>query len=343
MAQLIRCLNITLGGDAARHRRVSLLVPAIAAIVALAAACSGDGQGPADADGETRLLVVSTSNIVADWVSNVGGERVDSVSLVPIGASPHGYMPGARAVSRVADADLVFAIGLGLESKQVIDLVKGVTGDDVAVVELGPVADPLPIGGAAQEDAEPDGDRAEDGTMDPHFWLDPLRVVAAVREISARLTAIDPAGADAYLANADAFASELQELHEWIAGRVATLSGDRRKLVTSHDTLGYFATRYGFTIVGSAIPGVTTARETTPRELADLIEAVRAQGVPAVFAETIENRRLVEQLARETGVTVVASLYTGSLGGPGSGAETYLEMMRANVDIIVEALGDTNR
>jgi ABC-type Zn uptake system ZnuABC Zn-binding protein ZnuA len=311
----------------------------VVGIAVLGVACSG--EGPEQPEGKARISVVATSNIVADWVSAVGAGRVEVSALVPVGASPHGYSPGARDVARVAEADVVFTVGLGLEAGWLEDLVM-VASEGTAVVELGPIVEPLLASGVAETDVSvAEGDDRE--VWDPHFWMDPLRVVVVVRQIADRLAAVDPDGAETYLDNAEAYVAELEALHEWIEGRVQTLSTDERMLVTSHDTLSYFARRYGFTVVGSAIPGTSTDREAMPRDLADLIEVVRELDVMAVFAETVESGRLIEQLARETGVTVVAGLFTGSLGSPGSGAENYIDMMRRDVGLIVDALGGAGR
>jgi zinc/manganese transport system substrate-binding protein len=322
-------------------RFAALVALAGLALVGAAVACSGDsgqskGASAAHQGDRDGISVVTTSNIAADWVSRVGGDRVEVTSLLPTGTSPHGYSPGARDVARVAEADIVFTMGLGLETGWLKDLVAEAS-EGADIVELGSFADPLPARG---RDVGETGDagEAERGVMDPHFWLDPVRVVLAVHEIARRLESADPGGAATFRGNAEAYVAELEALHVWAAGRVEALPADRRKLVTSHDSLGYLADRYGFEIVGATIPGVSTDRETTPQELAALIEAVVMQGVAAIFAETVESNRLVEQLARETGVTMVAGLFTGSLGGPGSGAETYIEMMRTDVGLIVDAL-----
>ena len=318
----------------------TILALAGLALAGAAVACSGgDGEGQGDRE---SISVVTTSNIAADWVRRVGGNQIEVMSLLPTGTSPHGYSPGARDVARVAEADVVFTMGLGLETGWLEDLVAEAS-EGADIVELGSFADPLParvqdVHDSTEQEAESDAHEDEHGVIDPHFWLDPVRVVQAVHEIARRLGAADPAAAAAYRGNAEAYVAELEALHEWAVGRVETLDADRRKLVTSHDALGYFADRYGFEVVGATIPGVSTDYETTPQELTALIEAVRMQDVSAIFTETVESSRLAEQLARETGAIVVAGLFTGSLGGPGSGAETYIEMMRTNVGLIVDSL-----
>ena len=173
--------------------------------------------------------------------------------------------------------------------------------------------------------------------MDPHFWLDPLRVELAVSAIAARLSGMDPDAGNVYADNAEAYARQLRELHAWIQERVRSLPQDRRLLATSHDSLQYFALLYGFEIVGTVILGATTEREPSAAEMARLVDKVKESGAPAIFVETTVSDRLARTISEETGARVVNALYTGSLGGPG-GADTYVEMMRANVTSIVEAL-----
>ena len=176
------------------------------------------------------------------------------------------------------------------------------------------------------------------GELDPHFWFDPLRVKQAVNSIAAQLATIDPRNTQLYRDNAAAYGAELDSLHTWIEGRVATLPEERRLLVTSHDSFQYFAQRYGFEVVGAILPSVTTEYDPTAQELAELIETIEHEGAVAVFGERTHSTRLAERIAEETGAKFVSGLYTGSLGEPGSEAETYLDLMRFDVDTIVEAL-----
>ena len=176
------------------------------------------------------------------------------------------------------------------------------------------------------------------GEFDPHFWFDPLRVQSAVNEIATRLSALDPDGAEIYQDNASAYVSELAKLHSWIETQVETIPADNKLLVTSHDSFQYFAARYGFKVVGAILPSVTTEAEPTAQDLAALVETIEHEGAKVIFGENIHSDRLAKRIAEETGASVVGSLYTGSLGEPGGDAETYLDLMRFNVNTIVEAL-----
>jgi len=162
-------------------------------------------------------------------------------------------------------------------------------------------------------------------------------VKIAVNEIAARLAAIDPDNADYYRQNASEYGQELDELHVWIQEQVGVLEPERRLLVTSHDAFSYFAAAYGFEIVGLVIPSLATDVEPSAEHIAGLVEVIREHNVPALFGETTVSDRLAQAVARETGASVV-QLYSGSLGVAGSGADTYLGMVRTNVERIVGAL-----
>ena len=174
------------------------------------------------------------------------------------------------------------------------------------------------------------------GTYDPHFWFDPLRVKSAVNDIAARLSVLDPDGRNVFTSNASAFNTELNELHFWIEEQVSAVDEDNRLLVTSHDSLGYFALLYDFEVVG-VILSTTTEVEPSPADIAELVHEIEEEGVSVIFGETTVSERLAEAIAAETGAKVVR-LYSGSLGDEGSGAETYIDMVRLNVERIVEAL-----
>ena len=161
-------------------------------------------------------------------------------------------------------------------------------------------------------------------------------MVKAIRDALAKA---DAPNAAYYQANAEAYTAQLQELDNWVFTQVKTLPESRRKLVTTHDTFGYFADRYSFEVVGAVLPASTEGASPSAQEVAALVESVKAAGVPAVFAENVSSNTLLRQVADEAGVSVVASLYTDALGPPGSDGDTYLKMMRYNVATIVTELG----
>ena len=285
-----------------------------------------------------KLKVVTTLNIVADWVVTVGGERVAVTALLPADADPHNYKPGAQDVATVADADLVITVGQGLEDQWVNDLVANVAKGSDSIVALDQYVDLLEYEeDQAQGHDHQHGHDHGHGPLDPHFWFDPLRVKDAVHGIAESLASADPAGRSQYEVNSAAYVVELDSLHSWIEEQVEALPAERRLLVSSHDSLRYFAKRYGFKVVGAVKPP-SGQEEPSAQELTELADQIKAEGVPAIFSEDAFSPRLSQRIAEETGVQMVSTLRTSSLGEPGSAAGTYLGFMRHNVSVMMEAL-----
>ena len=373
-------------------RRVLTLTAFIVALLLTAPACAGAAPGESEDSGaaagaETdKLTVVTTLNIVADWVAVVGGDAVVVASLLPADADPHNYKPGAQDVAKVAEADLVVTIGQGLEDQWVNDLVSRVAKDTDAIVSLHQYIDLLEYeeeertdrdhGDADHDHADADHDHGDadhdhgdadhdhgdadhdhgdadhdhgvadhdhgdadhdHGPLDPHFWFDPLRVKDAALGIAESLAAADPDRRSEYESDSATYAAELDTLHSWIVEQVGAVPEERRLLVSSHDSLRYFAHRYGFKVVGAVKPP-SGQEEPTAQEMAELVEHIKEERVPAIFSEDIFAPRLSQRIAEETGVQVVSALRTSSLGEPGSATGTYLGFMRYNVRVIVDAL-----
>lgn len=304
-------------------RHPALLLAALVAVALLPAACGGTAD-----DG--TLTVVATTTILGDVVKNVVGSDGEVVVLTPVGADPHDFRASATQVAAINRADLVVANGLLLE-EGLADVLDAARGDGVRVLEIGPLVDPLPFGDAA-------GDIADEGSRDPHVWLDPIRMAEASRLIANTLAEVAPS--IDWSPRTTAYAAELEATDVAIAATLSTIDAGNRRLVTNHDSLGYFADRYDFDIIGVVIPGGSTLGNPSSQELADLVEVIRREGVRVIFGETTQPSVLAEAVAAELGESVtVVSLYTGSLGEPGSGAETLIGMMTTNARRIAEALG----
>ena len=335
-------------------------------ILALAAltGCSGEEETrePDDATQASSpfLEIVTTTDFMADWARRVGGSSVNVFSLLPPGADPHSFQPGSRDIARIADADLVLTVGLGLEDDWLNALISNASADPTKVIAVTDVIEPLENPEYSEEDGdagedhgeeetdegedhadedseEGEGEHHDEGPLYPHFWFDPIRVEQVIGHVASLMAAKDPSRAETYQSNASDYQHELQELHSFIESELAAIPASRRLLVTSHDSLQYFASRYGMTVVGTVIPATTTETESSPKHLTDLIEKVRQFNVPAVFGEVTVSERLAVTIAEETGATLVR-LYSGSLGPPGSSAETYVGMMRTNTQLISQAL-----
>jgi len=293
-------------------------------IVALmAAGCAGTPTQPGSG-GAGRLKVVATFSILGDFVRSVGGDEIEVRVLVGPGGDAHEFAPSPADGVALAEAALVFENGLGFEPW--LDDLYAASGSKAGR-------------SVATEGIQPMSAAEEAGETDPHVWHDVTHAMQMVETIRAALTQADPANAQTYQANADAYIAELRELDAWVMPQVQTLPEARRKLVTSHDTFSYFAARYGFEVVGTALGAASTeVADPAAGEIATLVEAIKATGVPAIFAENIANPRLMEQIANEAGVQLAPTLYTDALGEPGSAGDTYLKLMRYNVTTIVAAL-----
>jgi ABC-type Zn uptake system ZnuABC Zn-binding protein ZnuA len=290
----------------------------------------------ANLDGGGKLRVVATTGIVGDVLKNVAGDRIELTPLIGPGQDPHTYQPTPRDIAAIERAHVVFINGFGLEEglESTLDAAAG-KGSPVVSVSAG--IRPRPSSSDQGSPQTPDAQTHGHVGGDPHVWFDPANVKVWTDNIEKSLSALDPDNAASYRANAAAYARQLDELDAAIRDQMALIPADRRKLVTDHEALGYFADRYGFQVLGAVIPSVSTSAEPSGGELAALVDVIRAQGVPAIFIGTTTNPKLADLVARETGAQVL-SLHTGETGPAGSGAETYLGMMRANVDTIVKGL-----
>lgn len=288
-----------------------------------------------------RPRVVATTNIVGDVARQIGGNRIELTILMGVGQDPHTYVPTPGDVAAVHDAQVIIANGAGLEV--FLDELLTNAGGNALVVY---VSEGIELRAMSDEDVE---DHADEGATqpgqeddhehtggDPHVWLDVSNVIHWVRKIQQQLTALDPQSEAHYAAAAASYIKELEELDQWIIDQVSRIPEDRRKLVTNHPAFGYFADRYGLQQVGAVYP-LSPSTEPSAQDLAALQDMVRRLGVPAIFTESTVNPKLAEQVANDAGIKLV-SLYSGSLGGPGSGAESYLGLMRFDTNAIVSAL-----
>ena len=308
------------------------------------------GSGGDDAPGAEPVRVVVTTSILGDLVAAlVGGDGTVEVLMGP-GVDPHAYAASAADAAAMRDADLVVANGLMLEEGLLAALESAVV-DGARVIEVAPDLDPIPFGAGGHDHGDDhDHDHGDDhgddhahdhGDLDPHFWFDPLRAAVAGELVATELAAIRPE-VD-WAARAASLRAELEALDGELVAAFATIPEARRKLVTNHDALGYLADRYGFEVVGTVIPGSSTSAETDPASFAALADLLVAEDIDVVFAETTDSDTLARQLASEAvgrgGLEVeVVTLYTGSLGPPGSGAETYVGLLRTDAALIVAAL-----
>lgn len=308
-------------------KRIYLTLPVLFLLLLLSACSSGGRQG-SPPDG--RLQVVATTSIVGDVVGNIGGELIELTVLVLPGGDPHTFEPRPQDIAAVSDAQVVFASGLGLE-----EALKGVLEANVkgTLVEVSDGLAVIPL----QDKDEHEGAQPEHGTGDPHTWMDPNNVIIWAGNIATALAEADPTNRATYQTNAESYIAELRELDAWIRQQVEQVPPKQRKLVSDHAVLGYFAAEYGFEQVGLVIPALSSSAAPSAQELAALVDAIRAQDVQAILVGTTVNPALSEQVADDTGAELVF-IYTGSLSQPGGEASSYIQLMRYNVQAIVDTL-----
>ncbi|HKZ70227.1 MAG TPA: zinc ABC transporter substrate-binding protein [Anaerolineales bacterium] len=285
----------------------------------LIAACN---SGSVKQTASSKLNVVVTFSVLNDLVQNVGGDNVKVHTLVRPGLDAHTFEPSPADSKTLAEASLIFENGLKFEPW--LDDLYTASGASARRIVVSEGIEPL---------------ANEDGELDPHVWHSAVNTIRITENIRDALAQADPANAATYSANADAFIAQLQELDAWIFAEVENLPAERRKLITTHDTFAYFAERYGFSVIGTLLPTSTEGASPSAQEVAQLVEAIKEANVPAVFAENVSSNTLLRQVADEAGVAVTASLYTDALGPAGSDGDTYLNMMRYNVQTIVTELG----
>jgi len=315
------------------------------------------GCGSAPQSGSNALSVLASTSFLADIAQNVAGDRVEVKSLLPVGADAHAYQPAPSDVAKISESDVLILNGIEYEHFME-SLIENTGGERVTIIASdGLEVREMEAHGDEDEHAEDEdhteeeehaededhADEAEAGeghgheAGDPHMWLDPNLVITYVENIRDGLIAADPEGTDVYTSNAEAYIAELRALDAWIIEQVKGVPAERRLLVTNHESLGYFADRYGFEIVDTILPSFSSEASASAQEIVSAVEAIKSSGATAIFLSEVENADMANQIADDTGVTVVDDLHFESLTN-GAPAATYLDMMRHNVSRIVDAL-----
>lgn len=321
------------GGLRRIGRRTILCGITGAAGLALLAACGGKsgsknavattGAPVATVPPGKPVAVAATTTQIQDYVKNVGGSRVTIMGILKPNVDPHDYEPTVEDANTIAKADIVFVHGIGLDSW----LDKTIKGASVNAPVI-TTTDGINI--LKGDENEPEGD--------PHAWFDPTRVPAMVANIAGGLANVDPANASMYQTNAKAYTDQLTQLDAQLKGIFTQVPKERRKLVTNHDAFRYLAQRYDLTIVGAVIPSLSDTAEPSAKQINDLIDTIKKENVKAIFAESSANPKVAQQVAHETGIAIVDTLYGDTLGEPGSTGDTYLKMMVYDATTITNAI-----
>lgn len=321
-----------IGGSIAKRGNAVAALVAATTLALIAPGCSSGGES--QRPGEPEVAVVATTTHIADLARNAGGPRAEVVGLAAANADPHDHEPRPSDVEAVAGSDLVLKAGGDLDLW--VDGIVESSGTEAPVVELIDHVETIKSEHAGDHDHEELDGPEED--IDPHWWQDPANAVLAVEEIRDRLVAIDPEGAEEHEASAGRYIARLERLDAAIDACLAAIPPGDRKLVTGHDSLRYFAERYGIEVVGAAIPALTTQAQSSAGETAELVELIREQRVRVVFPEAGLGDGLERALARETGAELGGVLWGDTLGPPGSGAETYVDAIAANARTLAAGL-----
>ena len=304
----------------------------------------------AGAEAADKVKAVATFSILGDMIRQVGGDRVEVVTLVGPDGDAHVFSPTPADAKTLAGADVFFVNGLGFEGwLQRLEKASGFKG---VVVVASDGVKPLTMEeeghhhgeedhahadhAKGHDDDEDDEEDEEEEVPDPHAWQDLANSKIYVANIRDGLIASDPAGQTVYEANAAKYLDAIAKEDAAVRGALATLPEARRKIITSHDAFNYFGKAYGLEII--APEGVSTESEASAQDVAKIIRQIKADKIPAVFVENIADRRLLDQIARETGAKIGGTLYSDALSGHDGPAPTYLDMFRHNVGALTAAL-----
>jgi ABC-type Zn uptake system ZnuABC Zn-binding protein ZnuA len=289
-------------------------------LTGMLASCSGT---PFDStQGGSAPDILATTTILADITRNIVGNRLTVGSLLPVGVDPHSYQPTPQDTARISKSKVLIVNGAGYEH-----FLQTLLANADAQRTLIEASTSLRLRSDPQDKQD----------VDPHLWLDPNNVIVYVENIRDGLVKFDPDGAEIYQSNAKAYIQQLEDLDAWVNGQIAQIPPARRLLITNHESLGYFADRYDFRVVGTVIKSFSSDASSSAQQMAALVDQIKLFKAPAIFLDASDNPALAQQVAKETGVKVVTDLHLESLTD-GAPAPTYIEMMKYNVTKIVEAL-----
>ena len=319
-------------------------------------------------ESEESLNVVVTTPMLGEFVKQVVGDSVVLDVLMPAEANPHTYDPSPQDAAKIADADIVLYVGIKYETSSLLKLIENTASTNATLLEIGEEIDPIEFkdgehdhdeeghdddkdhdhddedGHDDHDDEDGHDDHDEEGhegheghdhgSEDPHFWFDPVRVAMAVEVIKDSLVSLDPANSSTYEANADNFISELTDLDAQVKELIESVSEDNRKIVTTHESLGYLEARYGIEVFATIIPSLSSADEISPSQIADVIDLIEDNNIKVLFVESEAPSVYAETVSAEAGITAVTGLYVETL----KDGQTYSDFLISNVTLIVESL-----
>ncbi len=306
-------------------------------------ACTGGSAeaGCPEIDGR-EINVVATTPMIGEFVSQVGGDNINLTVLMPAEADPHTYDPAPQDAGTIADADLVFYTGLKYEPAALIKLLENSACSAEVLAEVGENVFPIEFkeGGHDDHDEEGHDDHAghDHGAYDPHFWFDPNRVAYAAEYIESKLVEFDPSNASEYEAAGKAYVTELKGLVGQVSELISTIPSQNRKLITTHESLGYLEAKFGLEVLSTIIPSLDSANEISPSQLVGVIDVIEDNNVKVIFIEAEAPSVYAETIVAETGIKAVEGLWVETL----KEGQSYSEFLLDAVELIVENLRNTD-
>ena len=324
-------------------------------------ACTGGSAeaGCPEIDGR-EINVVATTPMIGEFVSQVGGDNINLTVLMPAEADPHTYDPAPQDAGTIADADLVFYTGLKYEPAALIKLLENSACSAEVLAEVGESVFPIEFKEGGHDDHHDDHDEEghdddeeghdddeeghddhaghDHGAYDPHFWFDPNRVAYAAEYIESKLVEFDPSNASEYEAAGKAYVTELKGLVGQVSELISTIPSQNRKLITTHESLGYLEAKFGLEVLSTIIPSLDSANEISPSQLVGVIDVIEDNNVKVIFIESEAPSVYAETIVAETGIKAVEGLWVETL----KEGQSYSEFLFDAVELIVENLRNTD-
>ena len=324
-------------------------------------ACTGGSAeaGCPEIDGR-EINVVATTPMIGEFVSQVGGDNINLTVLMPAEADPHTYDPAPQDAGTIADADLVFYTGLKYEPAALIKLLENSACSAEVLAEVGESVFPIEFKEGGHDDHHDDHDEEghdndeeghdddeeghddhaghDHGAYDPHFWFDPNRVAYAAEYIESKLVEFDPSNASEYEAAGKAYVTELKSLVGQVSELISTIPSQNRKLITTHESLGYLEAKFGLEVLSTIIPSLDSANEISPSQLVGVIDVIEDNNVKVIFIEAEAPSVYAETIVAETGIKAVEGLWVETL----KEGQSYSEFLFDAVELIVENLRNTD-
>ena len=312
-------------------------------------ACSGGSLDEAGCPAieDRKINVVATTPMIGEFVSQVGGDNINLTVIMPPEADPHTYEPAPQDAGTIADADLIFYTGLKYEPAAVVKLLESSACSADAIAEVGENVYPIEFeegghddhgdhdeDGHDDEEGHDDHEGHDHGAYDPHFWFDPNRVAYAAEFIESKLVEFDPTNAASYESAGSAYTDELKGLIAQVSDLISTVPSQNRKLITTHESLGYLEAKFGLEVLSTIIPSVDSANEISPAQLVDVIDVIEDNNVKVIFIEAEAPSVYAETIVAETGIKAVEGLWVETL----KAGQSYPDFLITAVELIVENL-----